>query len=610
LYAIAYYDYKLKIKMEYKSETKNCQNCKKDFIIEPDDFSFYEKMKVPPPTFCPECRMQRRWAFRNERGLYKRKCDFSGKEIFSMYAPDSPVKVFERDIWLSDAWDPMDYGREINWSKPFLTQVYGLMLDVPFKSNNVIRGVNSDYSNNATDPKNSYLVFNTTGAEDSMYSNGLNFARDCVDVSHVSKVESCYQSFWLESCYRTHYSSQCVDSSDLWFCRDCQGCMNCFGCVNLRNKNYFFFNQKYTKDEYNEKIKIYNLNIRQDIEKALSDTHSFWKKFPNKNHQGVKNVNCTGSYVTNSKNVKDSFLIRESENIKYCQYIQETPGSKDCYDYSNWGDGADLVYEAISCGSGVNNIKFAFITQESTHNTEYTMACKNSADCFGCVGLKKKQYCILNKQYTKEEYVTLVEKIKKHMNDMPYIDKIGRIYKYGEFFPSEFSPWAYNETIAQEYFPLTKEEALTKGFRWRDPDVKNYEPTILASGLPSDIKNTNDSITKEIIECAHRQECNHNCTKAFRIIPDELQFYRKIGVPVPVLCPACRTMERLKMRLGIKLYEEECMCAGKKSKDEIYENLGTHIHGDEKCSNKFKTGFDPKKGDIIYCDSCYKQEVY
>ena len=40
--------------MEYKSETKTCQNCKNDFIIEPDDFSFYEKMKVPAPTFCPE----------------------------------------------------------------------------------------------------------------------------------------------------------------------------------------------------------------------------------------------------------------------------------------------------------------------------------------------------------------------------------------------------------------------------------------------------------------------------------------------------------------------------------------------------------------------------
>ena len=32
-------------------ETKTCQNCKAQFIIEPDDFTFYEKINVPPPTW-------------------------------------------------------------------------------------------------------------------------------------------------------------------------------------------------------------------------------------------------------------------------------------------------------------------------------------------------------------------------------------------------------------------------------------------------------------------------------------------------------------------------------------------------------------------------------
>jgi len=503
----------------------------------------------------------------------------------------------------------MDYGRDIDWSRPFLTQLHELMLEVPFKSNNVIRGVDSDYSNNATDPKNCYLVFNATNPEDCMYSNGVNYSRDCVDCSHISKAEACYQSFWLGSCYRTHYSSQCVDSSDLWFCRDCQGCMNCFGSANLRNKNYCFFNEQYSKEEYEKKVKEYELHTRHGIEKAEQDTRSFWKKFPNKNHQGIKNVDCTGSYVSNSKNVKDSFFIRESENLRYCQYIQETPGSKDCYDFSTWGCGAELVYEAISCGNGVQNIKFAWLTQESAHDTEYTISCLGSSYLFGCVGLRKKQYCILNKQYTKEEYEQLVEKIKKHMVDMPYIDTTGHVYKYGEFFPTEMSPWAYNETIAQEYFPLTKEEALYQGYRWRDFDAKKYKPTIAAVDIPSDITKTEDGIPKEILECAHKGECNQGCTKAFRIIPDELAFYRKIGVPLPTLCPACRTMERLKLRLGIELYQESCMCGGEKSNDGVYTNLGTHSHGNSNCSNQFKTGYTPNSGDMVYCEQCYQQEV-
>lgn len=48
------------------SETRNCQNCKQPFTIEPDDFGFYEQIKVPPPTWCSDCRLMRRMSFRNE----------------------------------------------------------------------------------------------------------------------------------------------------------------------------------------------------------------------------------------------------------------------------------------------------------------------------------------------------------------------------------------------------------------------------------------------------------------------------------------------------------------------------------------------------------------
>ena len=65
-----------------ESENRVCQNCKNDFVIELDDFGFYEKMKVPPPTFCPNCRAQRRFMWRNERSLYKRPCSLCKKILF------------------------------------------------------------------------------------------------------------------------------------------------------------------------------------------------------------------------------------------------------------------------------------------------------------------------------------------------------------------------------------------------------------------------------------------------------------------------------------------------------------------------------------------------
>jgi hypothetical protein len=102
-----------------QNETRQCQNCKKDFIIEPDDFGFYEKIKVPLPTFCWQCRAMRRMLFRNFRFLYKRKCDATGKTIFVLIPPEAPMPVYEHNYWMSDAWDPMDYGQEYDFNRPF-----------------------------------------------------------------------------------------------------------------------------------------------------------------------------------------------------------------------------------------------------------------------------------------------------------------------------------------------------------------------------------------------------------------------------------------------------------------------------------------------------------
>ncbi|MCX6722863.1 MAG: hypothetical protein NT094_02210, partial [Candidatus Staskawiczbacteria bacterium] len=212
------------------SETKQCQNCKNDFVINQEDFNFYEKMKVPAPTFCWLCRAQRRMAFRNERFLFKRKSDCTpDKDIFSSFSQESPVKVYEKEVWLTDSWDPMTFAKDFDESKTFFEQFKELLHQVPLKNLNVVNGVKSDYVNNFTDPKNCYLIFNGQGAEDCMYGNGINDSKGCVDNSHISKSERCYEGFWLTQCRNAIFSSQCEGSYDIAFCKDCVGCSDCFG---------------------------------------------------------------------------------------------------------------------------------------------------------------------------------------------------------------------------------------------------------------------------------------------------------------------------------------------------------------------------------------------
>ena len=74
--------------------------------------------------------------------------------------------------------------------------------------------------------------------------------------------------------------------------------MNCFGSVNLRNKNYYFFNEKLSKEEYEKKLQEYKLHTREGLERAFNETRAFVNKFPNRYLHGTKNLNSTGSYVT------------------------------------------------------------------------------------------------------------------------------------------------------------------------------------------------------------------------------------------------------------------------------------------------------------------------
>ncbi|OGZ87364.1 MAG: hypothetical protein A2463_01070 [Candidatus Staskawiczbacteria bacterium RIFOXYC2_FULL_32_10] len=569
-------------------EKRICQNCKKDFIIEPEDFAFYEKMKVPAPTFCWLCRAQRRMAFRNERVLYKVRSDFSGKDIFSSYSPDSGYKVYEKEVWLTDQWDPMEYAQDYDFSKPFFTQFDELLHKVPLKNLNVVNGVKSDYSNNATDPKNCYLCFNAGYIEDCMYSHGLSNCRNCVDVSHLSKCETCFDSFWLTSGTKNIGCNNCESCFNTWFSKNCVGCSDCVGCVGLRNKNYHIFNQPYSKEDYKEKLNEFNLGSYDGYQKMKLEAQNFWLKFPNKFLEGAHNSNVSGNYISHSKNVKNSFIIREGENLKFCQYLQENGQAKDSYDWSIWGDNGQMAYECHACGIGVSNIKFCYNVQENVHDIEYSFMCQSSLNLFGCVGLRKKQYCIFNKQYTKEEYENLVVKIRDQMDSMPYVDKVGRIYKYGEFFPTEISPVGYNESMSQEYFPLNREDAVSNGYKWRNAEDRNYKPTIKAEDLPSNIKDAPDSITSEIIACAHAGKgCDQLCVSAFKITSDELNFYRNLGVPLPRLCHNCRTFERLKQRTGLKLYSRNCV----------------------KCNKGIETAYRPDQPEIVYCEQCYQQEV-
>ena len=233
---------------------------------------------------------------------------------------------------------------------------------------------------------------------------------------------------------------------------------------------------------------------------------------------------------------------------------------------------SEFVYEWIS----VERIKKSFVNTivSDCHNMLYSDLCFYSNNCFGCVGLKNAQYCIFNKQYTKTEYEELVPKI---------IEKMKKTWEWWEFFPASLSPFGYNETIASEYFELTKQEALDKWFNWSDYEAPfpKVEKIIPANKLPGDIENIPDDILAWAIECEVTK-------KPFRVIKPELDFYRKYKLPIPKRHPDQRHLDRMKLRHERKLYNWQC----------------------DKCKKDIPTIYAPEKQETIYCENCYKETIY
>lgn len=569
-------------------ETKNCQNCKKDFTIEPDDFGFYEKIGVPAPTFCPPCRMQRRLSWRNSMSLFNRKCDLCQKSVVTLYAPDSGITVYCNKCWWSDQWDPKSYAMDYDFTKPFFNQYRELIQKIPHMAvvnDDGIASLNCEYTHDWWFAKNCYMCFSGWYTENVMYSFFILAGKDMMDCMNVmDQTEWMYEATNCERCYLIKNSQFCIACVDSQFLYDCRNCQDCFMCAGLRSKRYCFKNVEYSKEDYEKIVTEYRLDTFSGTERAQKEYDEFILQTPRRYAYIIQSLNCTGDVITNCKNSKNCFIADGAENCKYYDFASSP---KDSYDVTMSGE-LSQCYECIVADHSQMNL-FGIFSVKS-QDIRYTQHCHSSKYLFGCSQLRNGKYCILNKEYTKEEYENLLPKIIEHMNEMPYIDKKGNVYKYGEFYPAELSVFGYNETIAPEQFLLSREDAIAEGYKWQDNLQRTVgKETMKPEEIPNALKDVPDTIVNEVLACI---ECNRN----YKIIPNELTFYKKMNIPIPHRCFHCRHKARLAKRNPFKLWHRSCMKEGPRQ-------------GGASCTNEFETAYAPERAEIVYCEKCYLAEI-
>jgi hypothetical protein len=497
---------------------KVCVQCQSEFQITQKEKELREKCSpifngrkysFPEPDHCPDCRYWRHLCYRNERGLYHRKCDLTGKQMISIFSADKPYKVYCQDAWWGDHWDPLDYGRDFDFSRSFFDQFHELRLDVPRISITNHNSENSEYTNQSENNKDCYMLT----------SSGMS--------------EYCLYGHWIQ-----------------------------------RGSKYY---------------------------------------------SGKMIENSTGDYIQQAKN---SFEVYNCQDIEDVMYSRDAWIAKDCMDMTETLDN-ELCYQLH--GSAFNKMT-AFTSQNwQSSDTYYCDLIFEVKSCFGCVGLKHKQYCVFNKQHTVDEYNSLVPKIIEHMMRDPYplirsseplsrpMTPSGTLHEpfeggdenieeatvacheperaersngsWGQFFPPQHGMYGYNEMTAQEYFPLTREEALTRGLKWFEREeqaaYQGAEYEVL-----DDINDVANDVCERVLICSVTG-------RPYKVIKQELKFYRQKGLPLPMKCPDQRHKERMAKRNPRHLWEREC----------------------GKCGIELQSSYSSDRSERIYCEQCYQSQL-
>jgi len=561
---------------------KVCKKCSSNFSVESEDLAFYQKVSpiingkkfdIPGPTLCPECRQQRRLAICNESNLYQAECGMCKKRILSEYPPHLNKIVYCRECWHSDQHDASTYGMEVDFSRPIFDQIQELKTKIPCLALNA-QGtcINSDYIHYAGSCKNCYLIMHADFCEDCYYGYGFKNDVFCVDGFYNLHCQFCYECIDCHKSYGLKYCQDCVNCHSSQFLRDCVGCKNCFLCVGLRGKEYCFENKQLTREEYEKKMSELDLGSHAQCQNFMARLKELEKNHAFKEYSGHNLQNSLGDHLINCKDAQNCFDCEDLETAKYC--YQVVLGGKNIYDIYQYGTNLQESYECAISGENSYHLLFSDNCHLGSSDLYYCWYMESSKNCFACVSMMRGNYCILNKQYTKEQYEELVPKIIEHMKSTG---------EWGEFFPMEISPFGYNTTTAQMYYPMTKEEALEQGLKWDDYEspIKDIKKVVDGKDIPDNIKEIPDAALNFAIKC-------EITGKLFKLTPQELQFYRKHQIPFPKRSPQQRHLDRFHKRNPRKLYDRNCT----------------------KCQNPIKTIYSPERPEKVSCEKCYLEEVY
>jgi hypothetical protein len=479
---------------------------------------------LPEPVLAPGEFLRQICCWGNLLNLFKTTSAYSGKPQLSRYNPELGYRMCTPEEFWALSVDNSEFGREYDFSRSFFEQFDQLLRAVYWLPLNATNCEGSDYINGAYGAKNSYLCFGIFNSEDCLYSYMLNHCSDCLDCIDALQSQYCYDGHMLRNCYECRHCRQCSNCSQCVLCEDCIGCQNCLLSYGLRNASYCIENQPLTKEQYQQHLHSLELHKRSKVSLGQQRLASLLAQAGHRTNRLTNAEDSTGCFLTNVNNLHSSFYTHNALDSGYLVC------SHDCaHCWRGFAENSELAYQSGTYFKAYATYNSYMIVGGSFNL--YSVFLYNTCNhCFGCAGLNKKEYCVLNKQYSKQEYFELVPRIIAQMRAHG---------EWGSFFPPRIAPHYYEQAFCNDWLqPLAAGEAERRGYR------------VGAGGLPTpQVGVSSSTIADSLYDLSPAQaQLTYVCAstgQSFRFQKKELEFYRKFGIPPPELHWAERIRRRI-----------------------------------------------------------------
>ncbi len=223
---------------------------------------------------------------------------FNGSFGYTSYQP--------KKYW-SDDWTPFDFQGNFDFSQSTFSQFHTLDKKVPKLARSMLLEENCDYVNQAGHVRDCYWIFEAEDSEKCYFGEDCRYTKYSFDFLGTHYCEFCYEIIDCVRCNNLFYSKDCMDCRDSYFLSSCFDCKNCFGCINLSKREYCFFNDQLTKDDYFKRLS--ELSFEKHLPAIRAKVKSFFSTHIFREHQNKKSENVFGNKIFESENVFNSFDV-------------------------------------------------------------------------------------------------------------------------------------------------------------------------------------------------------------------------------------------------------------------------------------------------------------